>query len=238
MKKIVKLLLIAFILILLADQFIIFSPFFSIQANESIKQTLQNEIKKHHLLSFLIPKKKLHAISYRNLIPQYLHHNLRRNGLRYVLEIDETFQHIPIELNHQSWFVNSLGEILTSTATNAQDQQAEDYLFRIQIRTTIDQLEAYRIHVKDFIFFLLTSANTIGPSIKNIQFDDLLGLSYTDYRDITYLLGTKPDYERLSYLLDIVSSDQIEKKIKENSYNEVDLRFEKKIILRIHHSKP
>lgn len=224
------------------DYFYIVKPLFSISAVGESKKILWSEISQHNLKLGLISKKKLNELVYPSLLPQYLRHKLERKGITYILRIDESTQHIPIELNHQLWYVHTNGEIITGTQTSKPNtdntEPTREALFSIQINTNIDQVEAYRKYIQEFVRFLLNSENSIGPSIKVVTYHENLGLSFVDYRDINYILGKKSDYTSINYYIKVLSDPKIQQKLEQSAYNEIDFRFEKKIICRFHSKNP
>ncbi|HOI25025.1 MAG TPA: hypothetical protein PK581_05470 [Caldisericia bacterium] len=224
------------------DYFYIAKPLFSISATGESKRILWNEISQHNLKAGLISKKKLNTLVFPSLIPQYLRHKLERKGIIYVLRIDESTQLIPIELNHQLWYVHTNGEIITGSQTSQANLDstgsAREALFSIQINTSIDQIEAYRKYIQEFVRFLLNSENSIGPSIKVISYNESLGLSFVDYRDVHFILGKKSDYSKINNHIKVLSDPKIQQKLKQSAYNEIDFRFEKKIICRFHSKNP
>ncbi len=232
MKKLIFFLLIALISILVFDYFYIFSLFLSFDSSLHAKKIIQTELIKHSPHSLILSKKALDEMPYPILLPQYLKHDLKRKKVFfYVLKIEETNQHIPIEINHQFWYISNDASIVSSFSS-VEKLNNEAALFSIFIHTKIDQMEAYRQYVQSFIFFLLNSENTMGPKIKSIRYDDQIGLSYLDYKHIHYILGKNPSLEQLPKLLEIMTSSSIVRQIKDQSYNEIDFRFEKRIICR------
>jgi hypothetical protein len=242
MKKLIVFVLLLSISAVCFDHFFIFKPFFSIQATVESKKVLWDEISKHALGPGFISKKVFNSLMYPALLPQYLQHKLERKGISYILRIDESTQNIPIELNHQLWYVHTNGEIITGSVTSKSNSNGAEVkteaLFSVQINTNIDQIEAYRKYVQEFVRFLLNSENSIGPSIKVISYNESLGLSYIDYRDMHYILGKNSDYTSINNYIKILADPKIQQKIYESSYNEIDFRFEKKIICRFHSKNP
>lgn len=242
MKKFLVFTLILTVSIVCFDYFFVLKPFFSIQATRESKIVLWNEISKHTLRPGFFSKKMIDSLVNPSLLPQYLQHKLERKGLSYILRIDESTQNIPIELNHQLWYVHTNGEIITGSVppkTISSGAEAKtEALFSVQINTNIDQIEAYRKYVQEFVRFLLNSENSIGPSIKIISYNEAIGLSYIDYRDMHFILGKKSDYTSINNYITILTDPKIQQKIYESSYNEIDFRFEKKIICRFHSKNP
>jgi hypothetical protein len=242
MKKFMMIVLVLSLLLVIFDYYFIFKPFFSLQASPESKKIILEELSKNSSKPWLFSKKTLDTLVYPNILPQYLRHTLSRNGIKYTLKIDESTHNIPIELNHQAWYVHTNGEIITSLSGSIENGNGAtskvEALFSVQIHTNIDQMEAYRKYIQEFVRFLLNSENSIVPSIKTILYDETIGLSYVDYRGIHIILGKNTDYNMIKSYIDILNDPKIQLKIEESAYNELDFRFDKKIICRFHSKNP
>ncbi len=233
MKKWIIFFILFSFLFFVFDKFFILSFLFSIEASPAKKTLLWDHFKKEAYFSTIIPKKTLNNTDFSIIVPYYFNHELQRKGLNYKLIIKEITQNIPIRLNYQHCYIDSEGSIVNIASTVHEDEE-EFFLFSIFIGTQTDQIEAYRKYVQPFIFFLLNCEDTIGPSVVEIHYNDKKGLSYYDYRNIHYILGKGEKYKKIQNFNNILSDEEIVALIEKKQFNEIDLRFENRIILRLH----
>lgn len=233
MKKWIFLILIIGFLTFLFDKLFILTFLFSIDASSTSKTLLLEHFEQDAPFSCILSKKSIQKTDFASIIPHYFQHQLQKNGVNYKLTIKETTQNIPIKLNYQQCFIDSNANIVAISSSVNDEDKDHYYLFSIFVHTHIDQMEAYRRFVQPFIFYLLNCEDTIGPSVVEIHYNDQRGLSYIDYKHIHYILGKNSNFNNIQKMYKILSDEDMLAIMKKNQYDEIDFRFENRIIFRL-----
>jgi hypothetical protein len=231
MKRIkILLILVSIIIFTFLILNIVYIPSIQINASNTSKLIIEEKIKSKSVYNFTFIR-IIRNINYVKIIPLYASHKIVKNSiLKCKIDIVQNIEYYHIKLNGYSMIVNKEG-ILVDPGKESNDNVANPILFDINIKSNNDTKTIFNQRISPFLFYILKKYSKLYFIIKQINYDDIKGLFFTEYDSKKIVFGKRDDYEYLEKcLLDLKNA--LKEKNMYSNYNVFDFSFIKRIILR------